>query len=308
MRDFFGINIKSYLNRPNEIRELLADYLNVGSLGIILGSGASNGFELPTWHELVKDLVVEADLNLKIRKNESSAVLKEHVEEISTKLSSKYLDTVYECLYKKAAFDFSTANKDLLIAISALCTGSNRGSVKTVFTYNFDSVLEWYLGIIGLKVSVYQPSNMLDRFCDVETIHFHGYLPHSSLNHDRTDFIVFSKSEFEEKEWKRKPLERKRASFFLNKLFLSIGVSLDTLDGDVRPRLKQLMGEDYRDLKRNSPFGIAIIGVKKMSGDEATKYESKINRLMDSGVIPVFLEFSQIPKYLFSIVQKALQV
>ena len=57
-------------------------------------------------------------------------------------------------LYLDVNLNEEALRDPLLIALGSLMMGARRGNVKKVLTFNYDSLLEWYLSLHGLSTSV----------------------------------------------------------------------------------------------------------------------------------------------------------
>jgi hypothetical protein len=303
MNDFEEKNWEIYHN-PKELVSFLTNLLDEGKLGLVLGAGASMAFGLPGWNELVKrccngNVTFSNDLERDIDS------LKRHLN------GNRYLKKVQEELYKKKSKDdeeifdhielaFSTTDKDLLIAISSLIISRTRGKVDRILNLNYDSILEWYLKVNGLKTFVNFREGLIQESNDVEIIHPHGYLPHESLNTEMSDRIVFSWKELEHfKGEKDNYLKDLMYYFFKTKCFLSIGVSPKTLKEYIASHVACILGDYSKNSTiREIPFGFALI-----SPEESSKEDTE-NLRNDYGIITFEIAHSEIPPFLFNLAQK----
>jgi len=299
----FGFDLDEFSNDRKRITELLGRYLNNGHLGLLLGAGVSVALNLPNWFSLVNNIYQDVFEKPLEDKNYSAAELKEIVDDIKNKISDQtiYLDKVKHYLYHGVEFDFTMAKKELLIALSSLIVGKNRGNVRNIITYNFDSVLEWYLNLLGLDVDTFTKAEFLTKSVDVVIAHIHGYLPFGNHGKNSKE-IVFSGDEFVERliasneYWKEYFME-----FFRRHTFLSIGMSAESVVKDVCPYLKE-MQKWYRsnEIDRNMPYGISFL----TPGERTDKF---IPKLLEHGVIPLILPHTEIPTAIFEVVESALK-
>lgn len=317
----FKYDLEDYLEEK-DAKAILSRYLNSGVLSLCLGSGASYDMSLPMWNELVYKIYSKIGLsNLKIRdtlrkkvnddkenkfKNLSNEDLKKITESIKKSIGnqSKYFELVKKELYDDVNFDFSLAKKETLIALSSLIIGKYRGTVKNIMTYNFDSVIEWYLGINGLKCNNITPYEILSDNSDVNIIHIHGFLPQVELEdkYDNSNFLVFSKKEFEDRNLDPQDLWKEIMElFFRQNIFLSVGLSAESIINDICPHLRNILKNKYesKSMNRHDPFGFSIIP----EFDEEQKED-----LIEHGIVPVKISISEIPSFLFSIVQYAAKI
>jgi hypothetical protein len=305
MSNKYGIDVEYFADKPSECVELLSRYLNKGHLGLLLGSGASSGIGLPGWKELV--LSISNDIipdSITPGKTEYSGhELKDLAQAFKRKINdqTQYYQIVKEHLYKGVSFDFSLARKELLIALSALIVGKRRGNVQEIFTYNFDSVLEWYLQILGLDVNTIIDKQSLAKVSDVNITHIHGYLPNPGLKVEDSDFLVFSQREFIDRQlsaedyWKNSFYD-----FFRKYTFLAIGLSVDSLINDVCPYLTQMdTWYERNKINRLYPYGIAFLSPNTMN-------KELFPELLKHGIIPcTFPTHDDVPLNIFAILQKA---
>lgn len=169
-------------------------------------------------------------------------------------------------------------------------------------TYNFDSVLEWYLGINGLNTRVTTFEELIFSSPDVDVLHIHGYLPYSDEYGNASKELIFSKTDFEDRQvgdsyWKKMMYE-----FFRRNVFLTVGVSPGSLVDDICPYLRELTrwyGTEKID--REHAYGVALLTPGKES-------EHALDNLVEHGIIPVILKIDDIPAAVFSIAQQALEI
>lgn len=179
--------------------EHLASQLMDGTLTLFLGTGASAGAELPSWHELIRRMQVltkkevpTTTLTLSAAESSSAAELQDMADEVRDELKddAKYKHLVKEALYEGVTFSRNQLTDPMLIALGALMMGSRRGSVSRVVTLNFDCVLEWYVSLCGFVPRVVPEPLHLEGCEDVRIYHPHGFLPHRSLGGRYSDSEV----------------------------------------------------------------------------------------------------------------------
>lgn len=301
MKPNFGFLLEDYADKPDQCINLLSSYLNKGHLGLMLGAGVSKALEMPNWKELVLGLSNEIlGTTYDLKNDYTNERLKAITEQFKVKLGDEYFKATKEFLYRKVCFDFTTANIKLLVAIISLVVGKRRGNVQNIVTYNFDSVLEWYLEVNGLEVNVLYKERLLQRVADVNITHIHGYLPHDpKFGHD-SDFLIFSQEEFEdrmvdENYWKDHLLE-----YFRQHIFLTVGMSAESISGDICPYLRRLLKwYEIEKVPLGRPFGFAFL-------TPGVSPELK-EKMMKTGIIPCELEIDDIPIEIFNIARKALE-
>jgi hypothetical protein len=304
MNSNYGFDLESKANKPAEITRLLSQFLNNGHLALLLGGGVSVALGFPGWNELVTSISDEIiPGHMDAGKKYSGIELKEAIQAVKTKINNptKYLEIVKKHLYNGVELDFSIAKKELLIALSSLIVGRNRGNVHNIITYNFDSVLEWYLGLMGLKVDTFTKKEFISKSADVIIAHIHGYLPYSPNFGKNSAEITFSNEEFQDRMLGKDYWKEYYYEYFRRHTFLSVGMSADSLYNDVCPYLRQ-MDKWYRDedVVRRLPYGVAIL-------TPGADTDNKIPLLIDAGIIPCVFEVTEIPNAIFSIIQNALK-
>lgn len=293
-----------YVNAENKCCQLLANYLKKGSLGLVLGAGASKAIGLPGWQQLIEKCLKELSLDVPDKEHRETNELKKIAEKIKKNCGSdeKYLQLVKDQLYKDVTFDFRLAKIDILVALTSLMVGKVRGNVSSILTYNFDSVLEWYLRTNGLKVNVTKKQDLTHQFCDVEVTHLHGYLPHDEQLGLSTDFLIFTKKEFEDRQIQYDYWKEFMYEFFRRNIFLAIGLSPQSIIDDLCPYLRS-MNAWYKSEKilRNHPYGIAFIPNNELNEDDK-------QQMIEDGIIPCgFDDYKDIPSAIFKISQFALE-
>ncbi|MDF2190557.1 SIR2 family protein [Paraflavitalea sp. CAU 1676] len=299
MNNYYGLNLEEYMDDVDKCIDLLSSYLKQGCLGLMLGSGASKGLDLPDWTNLVSRCAKEVLPGYAIT---TDTDLKRASSKIKDKSGLRYLSLVKEKLYEGIEFDFGMAKKDLLIAITSLMVGKMRGNVNHIVTYNFDSVLEWYLQTNGLSVKNSSPLDLFKKFADVEITHIHGYLPHSPEFGDDSSTIVFSKEEFEDRETIDSYWRVIMDEYYRHHVFLTIGLSPESIEDDICRYLRAANAwYEKEKLVRDQPYGIAFITSYKNVDEQEFK-----EKAIKHGIIPCTLQKEKIPPNLFRIAQSAL--
>src|SRR6185369_1769279 len=126
--------------------------------------------------------------------NDSADSLQRAADEVRRKFGSDdnrgFAELVQKCLYSGVHLDDEIVRNNLLIALGALMTGSRRGSVSRVVSFNFDSVLEWYISLYGFVPRVVLQPPVDEGSEDVRIYHPHGFLPHPDQHLDGSEFVV----------------------------------------------------------------------------------------------------------------------
>lgn len=182
----------SDLRQPDRAASYLAARLRDGTLVLFLGAGVSSGFGLPQWVALVNRLRKRVGLGL-LPEAASSEDLQIGADEGRAKFSpgQDYRDALRSALYDGVSLSADRLLAPLMVAIGALLMGSKRGRVKRVVSFNFDSMLEWFLTMHGFVVRVVRDVPALEGDEDVRVYHPHGFIGHPSLDmRDSSDVIL----------------------------------------------------------------------------------------------------------------------
>jgi hypothetical protein len=117
---------------------------------------------------------------------------------LQTKTMRQFQDAVQNALYEHIALDFAAIRQNATLSgIGALVAQSRRGHASEVFTFNFDDVLERYLGYYGIIAYPVIKEKFWARSADVLVYHPHGFLPspHSPFS-DRGTILVFDERSY----------------------------------------------------------------------------------------------------------------
>lgn len=297
----FGGSLTDYENRVDKCTALLAKYLNKGHLGLFLGAGVSFALLLPSWENLVNKCLAQVLPSEPIITGRSTPELKKITSRIKAKFSDErtYLELVKKQLYDGVDFDFRLAKKEMLIALTSLMVGKNRGNVTDVLTFNFDSIIEWYLRTNGLNVNVITKDHLLTRPADVEILHLHGYLPHDKADGFLSDDIVFTHEDFLIRERGESYWKVLMNEYFKKRIFLAVGLNPQSICDDIVPYLITLSNDWYfmENIPRRHIYGVAFV----------TNCDPDQSELMiKNGVIPCTIgNRDEIPSAIFTIAQKA---
>ncbi len=195
------MNAPLMTNRENfqdkeKLQDYLAHQLRGGRLAIVLGSGVSYHFGLPTWEELVHGLYRHKKKSLPKGDYSLEDLAENFKNSYYQKDTNGFLDAVYAVLYKKASFGFEKFRQhSLLAAIASLVMASQRRSSSNVITFNFDNLLELYLSYHGLVVRSIFRDQYWSSYGDVTVYHPHGFIPFE-LSADRSSEIVFDQKSY----------------------------------------------------------------------------------------------------------------
>ena len=302
-QDNYVIPISSLANNDELITRMLSEHLYDGKLALALGAGVSRFLGFPLWWELVHGICVEHYGESSVNKDTTTNELKDTVDEIKRNInnSMKFNKLVKKVLYKNMNYfnDSTVIRNELLISLGALMMGSRRGSVNNVITYNYDDVLEWYLGLHGFNVRVIHDPRTMTTNSDVTIYHPHGFLP-SQYNKGCSRELIFSETSFtyrqrgiavDDRLWEN-ILDR----LFIEKIYIFIGLS--GKDPTIFPRLLDIYESQ---LNRKRPVGYWFY----IREDGMERQETKKN--LKYGLVPIVVKNADdIPRYLLNICQEAM--
>lgn len=291
-------SFEEYARNPSLAIPQLGQFLRTSAFCLFLGAGASNGFGLPGWKELVA----------RILNKDSDPIFRDELERRSLKDlplllddvddgSSGYYERVHEALYRDASPDLSDQlmRSPLLLAVAAMMTGAHRGRITSVVTYNYDDLLEQYLRMLGLSVCKRLRPDELSTRADVELNYVHGNLPQHWEDPSKfaaESLVLSNKSNIKRGAEVDKGWSASVESELYSKLGLFLGLS-----GDDDSMLVTLTRATER-IKRNEDY----IGYWILTPDA---FERNKDRILRVGVCPIPLNKEQIPKYIFEICQAA---
>ena len=191
----------------DDIIEEAAEVVKQGNNVLFLGAGVSSSAKMPSWKDLLKNLMAEVKLlkgdSLKAFTELDSHIYKECGD--SNLIMARYLETAIQLSDKNADFMkliqqhlYSENHSSELLTDLALIVKSRK--TDEVITYNFDDILEQELVKMGLKESV----NFIPIARDAEVAdhnnlpiyHVHGIIPEHS---DTADTVVFSEKEYHDR-------------------------------------------------------------------------------------------------------------
>lgn len=287
------------LKDHNSAIEYLSQCLSDGSLVLFLGAGASKGFGLPNWLELVNAL--REDNGLSVLENASSAeTLQTAADEVTYKLKDqiKLIAQIEKHLYKdfKSLSHISAFNNHLLVSISALLMGSKRGHVTRVVTLNYDSMLEWFLSLFGFVVKTVHQLPELEGSEDVRIYHPHGFVPIPHMGMKKSDFVILDMHSANERLGNiRDPWFELTRHILDTGICLFIGMSGNTLSDRILAPLLTHCGPKCAGVR---PLGIWIL--------KGTLTEQKEHEFERNNIVPIsILDEEKISEFLLEICQKA---
>jgi hypothetical protein len=288
-----------YKRNPFFATEEIGKLLSNGCLNLFLGSGISQGFGLPEWARLIARVIGRGDDDAYVAKIRSQSLLEQLklIDPVDT-ADEDYHEKVYKALYKdvKDSLLDQLPRSPLLLAVAALLTGSCRGRIQTVFTYNYDDLLEQYLKMLGYKVCTRTTPTDYSTWADVEINHVHGYLPQSWKKGGRMTELVLSEKSYRNR---RAGIDEGWSACVENSFYsrpgLFLGISGDDatmLDIFARAKKKIQRNEDYH--------GYWIMTPDAFARNEQTIVADNIR------MCPIALDKDKFPEFVFRVCQEAL--
>ena len=302
-QDDCRIPISSLADDDRLITMMLSEHLYEGKLALALGAGVSKFLGFPLWWELVHGICVEHNGESSINEDTTTAELNDTVDKIEREIndSIKFNELVKKTLYENVDYldDVTVIRKELLISLGALMMGSRRGSVNNVITYNYDDVIEWYLGLHGFDVKVIYNPRMMTTNSDVTIYHPNGFLPLQD-NKSCSEKLIFSETSFIYRE-REISVDDKLWGNILDRLFIEktfIFIGLSGRDPTIYPRLLEIF-EDQLDRKRPLGYWFYI----RENGME----RQEIKKNLKYGIVPIVVKNEDdIPRYLLNVCQDAM--
>lgn len=187
--------------------EQLRKAYEADDLVLFLGAGVSMDAKIPSWDNLVTDLLVnlignklsDYDINLsELEKNFIVTNLK-NSNGNSPLLIARYirkgLENVFTQILTNILYKNCIDTSDILREIAQLCLPFRDGiGVRGVVTYNFDDLLEYNLRDFRIRFkSVFRESD-IPSSSELGIYHVHGFLPRNSNEYDSLSksLLVFS--------------------------------------------------------------------------------------------------------------------
>jgi len=270
--------------------------LRDGCVNLFLGAGVSAGFGLPRWTVLVARILGKGDdaafiAELGTKSDKQLGMLVDAVDNGKV----EYAERVHSALYRDVDNLLEQLQRSpLLLAVVALLTGTSRGRIHHVFTYNYDNLLEQYLQMLGYSVCVRTGPTDFSSKSDVEVNHVHGFLPQSWKSSDKLPEIILSERSYRDR---RSGIDSGWSSQVEHSLYskaaLLIGLSGDDgapLDIFNRAKKQIIRSADYNGYWLLSPDAFA----------------RNAGAVIDVGLCPIRLEKERFPSFVFAVCQNAL--
>jgi SIR2-like domain len=285
-----------YKVKPDLAIEKLGALLGDGCVHLFLGAGVSQGFGLPGWRPLVaRVLDKEGDATFIARLIEMSEREVARLLDSIDDESLEYQQRVHRALYRDVSTDLTEQlqRSPLLLAVAGLITGSCRGRISTVTTYNYDDLLEQYLQMLGYAVCVRTTPHELSTRADVEIQHPHGSLPQHWDGTSMRAKLIFSEKAYRER---RAAIDEGWSAGIEHNLYSKLGlfIGLSGDDGAIADVLKRA----EQKVSRTETYK----GYWLMTPDA---FERNSMDVLDVGMCPLKLEAKAMPSYVLRVCQAA---
>ena len=211
--------------------EALAHELFNGKLAIILGSGISVPFGLPCWDLMIDNCCQAKNITIPTR-GRDNLKLAEYIRNNCASIK-EYHDLIEHYLYDGVNTDIDELRHNrMFYAITSLVTPSRRGCVKTLVTYNFDDLLEYFFRDQGKVVeSIIKVPHHNPR-ADITIYHPHGFLPKFTTIDDNEKWIILDRLSYAERVTERRDWMIKLQTIFRENTCIFVGLSLNDFDLD----------------------------------------------------------------------------
>lgn len=174
----------------NSATKSLKEAYHNGNLTLVIGSGISSSYGLPTWDELLQRLLLKTIENEPTKSvalskfftrvfNPSPLIAGRYLQEslLDSKVQNKFEEEVRSALYE--TYDDSV-DSEIMNEIIRFCVApGNSPNLNGIITYNYDDIVESKLKSTGIDIpfeSIYgQAVNPDNRSLSI--YHVHGYLP-----------------------------------------------------------------------------------------------------------------------------------
>lgn len=194
------------LENENKYINELKSALHSNRLTLVCGAGISVSAGIPSWNTLLLSMLNRCVTN----KYKFSVESAQQFLPTSNIILGKYLKlmlgkdfetTLKECLYDQLAEDQTYLGKKvyketalLHELINLLRPKRNSGSVESVITFNFDSLIEDTLNKYGIENQAIFDEGMIAKSKYIPIYHVHGYLPQEG--DIKTPNVVFSEEAY----------------------------------------------------------------------------------------------------------------
>jgi|GEM_PF-2229871 len=292
---------KDYKDKPFLATAAIGSMLGSGCMNLFIGAGVSKGFGLPEWVVLIARILGKGDDTTFVEslRGKSDKELAKMVDSLDQEASkNQFLKLVHEALYRDVDKNLISqlSKSPLLLSVTALLTGSCRGRIDRVFTYNYDDLIEQYLKLLGHAICRRVSPDDFSTKADVEINHVHGFLPQNWKPNGNPTELVLSEKSYRNR---RAGIDEGWSSYVEHCLYSKAGLFIG-LSGDDSVILDVL-----KRAQKNCHRTVDYSGYWLLTPDAYDRNESSI---VEVGMCPVRISKEQLPEFVFKVCQDALNV
>ena len=290
-----------YLDQTTAI-STLSKALKSGYLSLFLGAGVSRSATeaFPDWVSLVKRCCETKGIPFEDDSKESNDYLRKIMESVERKcVSDDFIKLVESNLYMGVTYDKRLMKTDLLVSLGSLVMTSVRGGARAVVNYNFDDLIEWYLGYHGFTLEVVSMLPTLTSKVDVQIYHPHGFIPKLDKYLDKkTRHLIATEKAYQLEICSEvSPWNELQRSIICSTLCLFVGLSGDD------PHIDSICTKVYEKLiekKRILGFIILLDNKKNRKNEDHS---------LARGLVPIYIKsHNDLPDFLLNICQAAAEI
>lgn len=204
----------------------IAKKMNDGNVALVLGAGVSFFYGLPSWSELLAGLQNKGMRHKIPEIDDYPGWAQQILDELFVGNETDFLEAVHNSLYGPDAETLAIqkiADDPSLRAIGTMGVGSKRGTVDTIVTFNYDSLLESYFQHHGLSVVPVISENQPTKKADITVYHPHGFLPHPETGFSRSQEVVLAQGQYDKTVVT--PWESTLENLFATRFCIFVGLS-----------------------------------------------------------------------------------
>lgn len=294
--------------KTNYLKELKSAHQKE-DLVLVLGAGASAGYNLPSWNSLLQKLMLKT-----LEKNPDQAtVLSKFFTEVfnlNPLIIGRYLQNYYK--HKEISFEEEVrsilyedvegmADESLMNEIVNLCAAPGKmPNLNSIITYNYDDILENKIKKLNIKIPIKEiyGIGMQSKNEELSIYHVHGYLPRNEKLNDNNSITlgeaIYHQQYLEIYSWNNIVQINK----FRDNTCLFIGVSLN--DPNTRRLLDIAKKHGGLDIPRHFIFKkkYNLETVKQILTEKIEKGGELLNEKIDAG-----LKFDEVAKIMIDLIE-----
>jgi len=195
---------KDHSSRNESFLKHLKDSLKSGDLTLVCGAGVSIGAKIPSWNDLLLDLL--ETMMIRISNDQSLSLKNINTRDYQEKLGSsslvtgkylksnlgkEFLNELREALYKN-----NPKTCDIIDAIVDVSRPQRDGKpLDSIITFNFDALIEENLKSNNIRFKAIDNEGVRNSAHELPVYHVHGYLPRTGKISTDSD-VVFSEDSY----------------------------------------------------------------------------------------------------------------